>query len=117
MPIARLVQGDSQRDAILQKDRMVRFQYDFSLLSVLLDHWSPETHTFHFTGHVAADGPSLWGRAAEGREHLRWLAYGVSRSVRERSSNDCAPAAHQEFANAHGPTLSWLQQFSVHTFT
>jgi hypothetical protein len=28
---------------------MTRFQYDFSLLSVLLDHWRPETYTFHFT--------------------------------------------------------------------
>jgi hypothetical protein len=43
---------------------MTRFQYDFSLLIVLLDHWRLETHTFHFTvgepsGHIAADGPSL----------------------------------------------------------
>jgi hypothetical protein len=45
----RLVQGDSQRDAILRKDRMTRFQYNFSLLSALLDHWRPETHTYHFT--------------------------------------------------------------------
>jgi hypothetical protein len=28
---------------------MTRFKYDFSLLSVLLDHWRSETHTFHFT--------------------------------------------------------------------
>jgi hypothetical protein len=28
---------------------MTRFQYDFSLLGALLDHWRPETHTLHFT--------------------------------------------------------------------
>ena len=42
-------QGDSLRDAIPRKDRMTRFQFDFSLLSALLDHWRPETYTFHFT--------------------------------------------------------------------
>jgi hypothetical protein len=47
--MARLVQGDSLRDVIPRKDRMTRFQFDFSLLSVLLDHWRPKTHTFHFT--------------------------------------------------------------------
>jgi hypothetical protein len=28
---------------------MTRFQFDFSLLSAILDHWRLETHTFHFT--------------------------------------------------------------------
>jgi hypothetical protein len=27
---------------------MTHFQFDFSLLSALLDHWRLETHTFHF---------------------------------------------------------------------
>jgi hypothetical protein len=28
---------------------MTWFQFNFSLLNVLLDHWRPKTHTFHFT--------------------------------------------------------------------
>jgi hypothetical protein len=59
----------------------------------------------------------LWGWAAEGRRHLRWLAYGVPRSVRERSIEQSRACPYQEFVNAHGPTLYWLQQFSVRTFT
>jgi hypothetical protein len=31
--------------------------------------------------------------------------------------NDRAPAPYQEFANPHKSTLTWLQQFSVCTFT
>jgi hypothetical protein len=42
-------------------------------------------------------------------EFLAWFA-NVPR-------NDRAHAPYQEFANAHGPTLTWLQQFSVRTFT
>ena len=49
MPVARLVEEDRLRDAIPRKDRITRFQFDFSLLCALLDHWRPETHTFHFT--------------------------------------------------------------------
>jgi hypothetical protein len=53
---------------------MTRFQYDFSLLSVLLDHWRPETHTFHFTiGEMTVtlrDTSLLMGLPCEG-ESLR----------------------------------------------
>jgi hypothetical protein len=37
------------RDAIPRKDRMARLQFDFSLLSPLLDHCRSKTHTFHVT--------------------------------------------------------------------
>jgi hypothetical protein len=31
--------------------------------------------------------------------------------------NDCAPVPYQVFANVHGPTSTWMQLFSVRTFT
>jgi hypothetical protein len=53
---------------------MTRFQYDFSLLSALLDHWRPQNHTFHFTvGEMMVtlqDTSLLMGLACEG-EPLR----------------------------------------------
>jgi hypothetical protein len=42
-------------------------------------------------------------------EFLAWFA--------NVPQNDRAPAPYPEFMNVHGPTLSWLQQFSVRTFT
>jgi hypothetical protein len=50
---------------------MTRFQYDFSLLSALLDHWKPETDTFHFTvGEMTVtlqDTSLLMGLPCEGK--------------------------------------------------
>jgi hypothetical protein len=105
---------------------MTRFRYDFSLLSALLDHWRPETHTSHFTvGEMAVtlqDTSLLMGLPCEG-EPLRaadisanWCKEFLARFANV-PRNDRTPVPYQEFANAHGPTLSWLQQFSVHTFT
>jgi hypothetical protein len=115
-----------QYDVILCKDRMTHFQYDFSLLSALLDHWRPETHMFHFTvGEMTVtlqDTSLLMGLPCEG-EPLR--AANISADWRTKfivrfanvPRNDCVPAPYQEFANTHIPTLSWLQQFSIRTFT
>jgi hypothetical protein len=105
---------------------MTHFQYDFSLLSTLLDHWRPETHTFHFTvGKMTVtlqDTSLLMGLPCEG-EPLRaadisadWRTKFLSRFANV-PRNDRAPAPYQEFANAHGPTLTWLQQISVRIFT
>jgi hypothetical protein len=91
-----------------------------------MDHWRPETHTFHFTvGEVTVnlqDTSLLMDLPCEG-EPLRaadisanWRTEFLARFANV-PQNDRAPAPYQEFTNAHGPTLSWLQQFSVRTFT
>jgi hypothetical protein len=101
---------------------MTRFQFDYSLLSALLDHLRPETHTFHFTVDEVTitlqDTSLLMGLPCEG-EPLRaadisteWRTKFLARFV-----NDRAPTPYEQFTNTHGPTLTWLQQFSVHTFT
>jgi hypothetical protein len=96
---------------------MTRFQYDFSLLSALLNHWRLETHTFHFTvGEMTVtlqDTSLLMGLSCEG-EPLRaedisakWCTEFLTRFVNV-PQNDRVPTPYQEFTNAHGPTLSWL---------
>jgi hypothetical protein len=105
---------------------MTRFQYDFSLLRALLDHWRLETHTFHFTisemTMTLQDTSLLMGLPCEG-ESLRATDISTESCTEvlarfaNAPRNDRAPAPYQEFANAHEPTLTWLQQFSICTFT
>jgi hypothetical protein len=89
---------------------MTRFQFDYSLLSALLDHWRLETHTFHFTvGEMTVtlqDTLLLMGLHCEG-EPLRAANISIEWHTEFLS----------RFANTHGLTLTWLQQFSVRTFT
>ena len=49
LPIARLVEGDVADPRRPLRDKAACFQFDMSLLAALLDHWRPETHTFHLT--------------------------------------------------------------------
>jgi hypothetical protein len=96
---------------------MTRFRYDFSLLSALLDHWRSEAHMFRFTiGEMTVtlqDTSLLMGLPCEG-ESLR--AADISADWRTKFLARFANVP-QGFANAHRPTLTWLQQFSVRTFT
>jgi hypothetical protein len=97
---------------------MTRFQFDFSLISALLDHWKPETHTFHFTvGEMTVtlhDTSLLMGLPCEGEplgaEDIspEWRTEFFTRFANV-SRNDRAPTPYQKLANAHGPTLTWLQ--------
>jgi hypothetical protein len=85
-----------------------------------------ETHTFHFTIRemtVTLQDTSLpMGLPCEGKPlrvediSANWRTEFLVRFANV-PRNDRAPAPYQEFTNAHGPTLSWLQQFSVRTFT
>jgi hypothetical protein len=105
---------------------MTHFPFDFSLLSTLLDHWRSETHTFHFTVSemtvTLQDTSLLMGLPCEGEPpgpadiSAEWRTVFLARFVNV-PRNDRATAPYQEFANVHRPTLTWLQQFSVRTFT
>jgi hypothetical protein len=89
----------------------VVYNYDLSLLSALLDHWMPKTHTFHFTvGEMTVtlqDMSLLMGLLCAG-ESLRAAEWHTEFLARFANvpRNDHAPAPYQELANAHGPTLT-----------
>jgi hypothetical protein len=97
---------------------MTCFQYDFSLLSVLLDHWRPETHTFHFTvGEMTVtlqDTSLLMGLPCEcepprvANISANWHTEFLVRFANV-PRNDRTPSPYQKFTIAHGRTLSWLQ--------
>jgi hypothetical protein len=88
---------------------MTRFQFVYSILSALLVHWRPETHTFHVTvGEMTVtlqDTSLLIGLPCEG-EPLRaadiseWCTEFVARFANV-PRNDRATAPYQQFMNAH----------------
>jgi hypothetical protein len=94
---------------------------------VLLDHWRPETHTFHFTvGELMSnlqDTSLLMGLPCEGEvmgavdiPSRTWCEQFLAQFANVLR-NDRASTPYQPFANTHEPTLIWLQQFNVPTLT
>ena len=121
LPVARLVEGDMLETRPKASERATRFHFDMSLLAALLDRWRPETHTFHLrvgemaptlqdvtyllglpcagTAVSARDVPPTW------REELLARFAGVQRNAHA--------VPYRTFNSNHGPTKSWLLQFSV----
>jgi hypothetical protein len=87
-----------------------------------MDQWRPETHTFHFpVGEMTLsleDVAMLGGLSCAGEAMgpinipTTWHADFIARFANV-PQNDRAPAPYVPFANTHGPTWNWIQQFSV----
>jgi hypothetical protein len=87
-----------------------------------MDQWRPETHTLHFpVGEMTLsleDVAMLGGLSCAGQAMgpinipAMWHADFLARFANV-PRNDRAPAPHVAFADTHGPTWTWIQQFSV----
>ena len=105
------------------RDKAPRFQFDMSLLAALLDHWRPETHTFHLpVGEMTPtlqDVAMLLGLPCAGRAvcaedvSLSWRDDLLARFAVVQRNDRALP--YWPFSSNHGPTKRWLLQFSVST--
>ena len=101
---------------------MTRFSYDAPLIAAFMDRWRPETHTFHFpVGEMTLsleDAAMLGGLSCAGEAigqkdiPATWHADFLARFANV-PRDDRAPQPYVPFANNHGPTWTWIQQFSV----
>jgi hypothetical protein len=99
------------------------FNYDAPLIAAFMDRWRPETHTFHFPVSEMTlslgDTVMLGGLPCAGQAMglidipATWQADFLARFANV-PRNDHAPASYVPFVNTHGPTWTWIQQFSVH---
>jgi hypothetical protein len=101
---------------------LTRFNYDAPLIAAFMDRWRPETHTFHFSiGEMTLsleDAAMLGGLPCAGWAmgsidipatwHVDFLA-----RFANVPRNDRVPAPYVPFADTHGPTWTWIQQFSL----
>ena len=106
---------------VRKADRATRFSFDTSLLAALCDRWRPETHTFHLT--VGEMAPTLQdvsmllglphaGMAVGPRDvPPDWEAILLARFGDVHRIDDAPP--YEPFKDPHGPTKSWILQFSV----
>jgi hypothetical protein len=117
-----LVEGDRLRAEVPRAEQLTRFNYDASLIVAFMDRWRPETHTFHFPiGEMtlSLEDATMLGRLpctsqAMGSIDIpaTWQADFLARFANV-PRNDRAPAPYVPFVDTHGPTWTWIQQFSV----
>jgi hypothetical protein len=117
-----LVEGDKLRAEVPRVERLTRFSYDAPLIAAFMDRWRPETHTFHsLVGEMSLsleDAVVLGGLSCAGEAMgsiditTTWYADLLARFANVPRS-DRAPAPYVPFADTHGPTWTWIQQFSV----
>jgi hypothetical protein len=101
---------------------LTQFNYDAPLIAAFMDRWRPKTHTFHFpVGEMTLsleDAAMLGGLpcASEAMGPINipatWQADFLARFANV-PLNDRASAPYLPFVNTHGPTWTWIQQFSV----
>jgi hypothetical protein len=117
-----LVEGDKLRAELPWAERFTRFNYDVSLIAAFMNWWRLETHTFHLPiGEMTLsleDAAMLGGLSCAGQAMgpidipAMWQADFLSRFANV-PQNDRALAPYVPFVDTHGPTWTWIQQFSV----
>jgi hypothetical protein len=87
-----------------------------------MDRWRPETHTFHFLvgemtlsledaamcGGLLCAGQAMGPTDIPATWHTDFLAW-----FADVPRNNRASAPYVAFADTHGPTWTWIQQFNV----
>jgi hypothetical protein len=101
---------------------LTRFNFDAPLIAAFMNRWRPETHTFHLSvGEMTLnleDAAMLGGLscASEAMGPINipatWQADFLARFANV-PRNDRASAPYLPFVDTHGPTCTWIQQFSV----
>jgi hypothetical protein len=101
---------------------LTRFNYDAPLIAAFMDWWQPETHMFHVpVGEMTLsleDTAMLGGLSCAGQAMglidipTTWQANFLARFA-DVPRNDRAQAPYVPFVDTHGPTWTWIQQFSV----
>jgi hypothetical protein len=101
---------------------LTRFNYNAPLITAFKDRWRPATHTFHFPVYEMTlnleDAVMLGGLPCAGQAMVpidiptMWHADFLARFVNV-PRNDRVSVPYVPFADTHGPTWTWIQQFNL----
>jgi hypothetical protein len=101
---------------------LTQFNFEAPLIAAFMDWWRPETHTFHLPvdemtlslEYAAILGGLPCAGEAMGPIDIptTWQADFLARFANV-PRNDRPPAPYLPFVDTHGPTWTWIQQFSV----